>query len=212
MSDQSSPPPPDPDQGPTDPSQSQPPGYGQQPPEYGQAGQGQPDHGQSGYGQAGYGQQGYGQPGYGQQGYGQQGYGQPGYGQASGAPSGYPHQDETFYIFHMGSEVGPYPYVQMQQMAAAGQLQSDVQVRRASGGQWFQAKEIPGVFSDKEWVIALILSGLIGSLGIDRFYLGHIGLGILKLVTCGGFGIWWIIDFVLIAMRKVSDADGRPLR
>jgi hypothetical protein len=127
-------------------------------------------------------------------------------------PAGYAHQGESFYIFHMGSEVGPYPYPQMQQMAVAGQLQPDVQVRRASGGQWFQAKEIPGVFSDKEWVIALILSGLIGSLGIDRFYLGHIGLGILKLVTCGGLGVWWIIDFVLIAMRKLPDADGRPLR
>lgn len=127
-------------------------------------------------------------------------------------PSGPGPQTESFYIFHMGSEAGPYPYQQMQQMAVAGQLQSDAQVRRASGGQWFAAKEIPGVFSDKEWVVTLILSGLLGQLGVDRFYLGQIGLGILKLVTCGGFGIWWLIDFILVALRKLPDSDGRPLR
>jgi hypothetical protein len=112
----------------------------------------------------------------------------------------------------MGGEVGPYPYLQMTQMATAGQLKSDVQVRRASGGQWFPARDIPGVFSDKEWVVALLLSGLLGQLGIDRFYLGEVGLGIVKLLTCGGLGIWWIIDFILIALRKLPDNDGRPLR
>lgn len=136
-------------------------------------------------------------------------YGAPG---GYGQPSGYGPEAETFYVFHLGSEYGPYPHPQMQQMAVAGQLQPDAQVRRASGGHWFQAKEIPGVFSDKEWIVALILSGLIGTLGIDRFYLGQVGLGVLKLITCGGFGVWWLIDFILIAMRKVPDNDGRPLR
>lgn len=51
------------------------------------------------------------------------------------------------------------------------------------------------------WIVALILSIFFGSLGVDRFMMGHIGLGILKLVTFGGFGIWWLIDVILIAAK-----------
>jgi hypothetical protein len=41
----------------------------------------------------------------------------------------------------------------------------------------------------------LIISFFLGSLGVDRFMVKDIGLGLLKLLTCGGFGLWWIIDF-----------------
>jgi TM2 domain-containing membrane protein YozV len=51
------------------------------------------------------------------------------------------------------------------------------------------------------WILTLIMSVLFGGLGVDRFLMGHIGLGILKLVTMGGCGIWWIIDIVLIATK-----------
>jgi TM2 domain-containing membrane protein YozV len=66
--------------------------------------------------------------------------------------------------------------------------------------------------SDKDWTTALLLSIFTGFLGIDRFYLGYTGLGILKMVTLGGCGIWKLVDIILIAMNKLPDAQGRPLR
>ena len=44
----------------------------------------------------------------------------------------------------------------------------------------------------KDPTIALILSILVGAYGIDRFYIGDIGLGMLKLITCGGALVWFI--------------------
>lgn len=64
----------------------------------------------------------------------------------------------------------------------------------------------------KDWLAALLLSIFLGELGVDRFYLGYIGLGVLKLLTAGGCGIWWLIDVILIATDGLKDAQGRPLR
>jgi len=63
----------------------------------------------------------------------------------------------------------------------------------------------------RDYVTAILLSFFLGSLGVDRFYMGYIGLGIIKLLTFGGCGIWSLIDFILIVMRKLDDADGQPL-
>ncbi len=46
---------------------------------------------------------------------------------------------------------------------------------------------------------ALILSVLLGYLGVDRFYIGDVGLGIAKLLTMGGFGVWTVIDWFFIS-------------
>ncbi len=50
----------------------------------------------------------------------------------------------------------------------------------------------------KDPTISIILSILAGSLGLDRIYIGDTGIGILKLITCGGMGLWWLIDLFLI--------------
>ncbi|HBZ34030.1 MAG TPA: hypothetical protein DEO38_02900 [Bacteroidales bacterium] len=58
----------------------------------------------------------------------------------------------------------------------------------------------------KDATLALIISLIFGTFGIDRFYIGDIGTGIGKLITCGGFGFWTIIDLFLImdATRNVN--------
>lgn len=59
----------------------------------------------------------------------------------------------------------------------------------------------------KNWLAAVLLSIFVGSLGVDRFYLGKIGTGILKLITLGGFGIWWLIDLILIVTRAIKGVE-----
>jgi DNA-directed RNA polymerase subunit RPC12/RpoP len=66
--------------------------------------------------------------------------------------------------------------------------------------------------SSRSWTVALVLSLFLGFLGVDRLYLGQVGLGVAKFLTAGGFGVWWVIDCVLIALRRAKDSDGRILR
>ena len=51
------------------------------------------------------------------------------------------------------------------------------------------------------WVLCLVMSIIFGSLGVDRFIMGKVGTGILKLITFGGFGVWWLVDVILIATK-----------
>lgn len=70
----------------------------------------------------------------------------------------------------------------------------------------------PGMYSQRDWTTVALLSFFLGGLGVDRFYLGYTGLGIAKLLTLGGCGFWSIIDFIMIIMNKIPDADGLPLK
>lgn len=51
------------------------------------------------------------------------------------------------------------------------------------------------------WILVLVMSIVFGGLGVDRFIMGKIGTGLLKLITFGGFGIWWLVDVILIATK-----------
>jgi len=60
----------------------------------------------------------------------------------------------------------------------------------------------------KDPTVSLVLSIIVGQLGIDRFYIGDIGAGVGKLLTLGGFGIWWIVDMFTIQKKtKTNNAE-----
>jgi hypothetical protein len=121
----------------------------------------------------------------------------------------------AFMVQQMGSEAGPYSIADIAAQARSGIIKSNTLVRRVdatTSTAWFAASEIPGVFSDKDWTTTILISFFLGGIGVDRFYLGYTGLGILKLLTLGGCGIWSLIDLVRIAMGSVTDSQGRPLR
>ena len=63
----------------------------------------------------------------------------------------------------------------------------------------------------KDPTITLIISIIGGSLGIDRFFVGDMGLGVIKLITCGGCGIWTIVDWFLI-MGTARDRNMQKLQ
>jgi TM2 domain-containing membrane protein YozV len=72
-------------------------------------------------------------------------------------------------------------------------------------------REQPVGTPKKSQAAAFILSYFLGVFGVDRFYLGSIGLGVIKLITCGGCGIWTLIDTILIGIGSAKDSEGNSL-
>ena len=67
--------------------------------------------------------------------------------------------------------------------------------------------------SEKNGIVCLLLCFFLGVLGIHRFYVGKIGTGILTIVTLGGFfGLWPLIDMIMILVGSFTDAEGKPVK
>lgn len=75
-----------------------------------------------------------------------------------------------------------------------------------------QAPAAAAIMGDKGFVPTILLCFFLGWLGVHRFYVGKIGTGILMLLTFGGFGIWTLVDFIMIVVGSFKDSKGLDLK
>lgn len=115
------------------------------------------------------------------------------------------------YIVTRGErEEGPFTLEELRRLVASGGLKANDKVAR-QGGSDLAAREVPGLFSDKPWLTSWFLAAFLGVFGADHFFLGRSGTGILKLVTCGGAGMWLLFDLVMLATGNAKDGKGQRL-
>ena len=66
-------------------------------------------------------------------------------------------------------------------------------------------------YSDKSKIVAGVLQLVLGGVGAGRWYTGHYGIAVAQLLTCGGLGVWALIDGIMMLVGNVTDPMGRPL-
>jgi TM2 domain-containing membrane protein YozV len=96
-----------------------------------------------------------------------------------------------------------------QAIGAAGAPAPVAAPARAPMAPGLAAREVGD--SPRSQSAAFLFASFLGAFGADRFYLGHTGLGVLKLLTCGGLGIWSLVDMILVGIGSRRDAEGRRL-
>jgi hypothetical protein len=134
-----------------------------------------------------------------------------------------------FYADVGNQPTGPYSEDELRQLHLAGTIKPSTYVIEEGGTAWLSYTQKFGTGNtglgvppppsaannysvNNEWLITLLLCLFLGTLGIHRFYSGHIFTGILQLVTFGGLGIWWLYDLIMIAFGKFKTKAGVVLK
>ena len=140
-----------------------------------------------------------------------------------------------------GKVYGPVPRAELVQWAREGRISASCQASPSDSNHWLPVTSVltevvwpataaappnpqPAVpqpvylvqprTSDRSRLVAGLLGLLLQFVEINaahQLYTGHIGLGILMMITCGGCGIWQLIDTILVFAGSVRDVDGLPL-
>lgn len=120
-------------------------------------------------------------------------------------------EDTAKFCRHCGAPVAApspsTPAFQPQSSYPPAPVQQQYPVQTAPPGLPAQVPATGG----KDFTTTLLLAIFLGGLGVHRFYTGHSLIGILQLLTCGGLGIWALVDIVLIATGSYKDANGYNL-
>lgn len=133
-----------------------------------------------------------------------------------------------------GRQYGPISADQLQQWIAQGRANAQTMAQVEGSTEWkplasfpefatqVSAAAVPPLMQPpdlrKSRLVAGLLGVLLGGLGVHRFYLGYIGIGVAQIVvtfvTCGVGYIWGLIEGILILVGSgiTTDAEGRPLK
>ncbi|MEV7993271.1 TM2 domain-containing protein [Streptomyces sp. NPDC086077] len=124
-------------------------------------------------------------------------------------PSGYGYPGSGPYP---GGQPGPYgyPHQYQQQPGYAGPVPPGTYTGDPNAPYGYDPYGRP--YSDKSKIVAGVLQFVLGCFGVGRFYTGHVGMALGQLFTCGGLGIWALIDAILLLTGDHTDAQGRVLR
>ena len=97
----------------------------------------------------------------------------------------------------------------------AGQVSKRIKEEMQPGGIQTglpQTKKEAAAVSDKKRLLATILCAAFGIFGAHRFYVGKFKSGILQLLTIGGLGIWYVVDFLIVLFGEFTDSEGSKIR
>ncbi|MET8942163.1 TM2 domain-containing protein [Streptomyces sp. NPDC004542] len=122
-----------------------------------------------------------------------------------------PQPPQPGYGYPTAGSPGPYGYPQPGGYPAPGYVPPGTFTGDPNAPYGYDPYGRP--YSDKSKIVAGILQLVLGSLGVGRFYIGNVGIGLAQLFTCGGLGFWALIDgIILLTSNDKTDADGRILR